>query len=121
MSATGLSSDAKEYRTRLESQSDDQLDAWSAELMRDMSIRLGVLPVLDEFRHSTGLDDAGVERAFAAGGGPSAVVGRTADGKMMIPAIALHYLVDGLRHESPDARERLIAYLVANFEEFVYI
>lgn len=69
MSATGLSADVDEYRRRLAEQSDDQIDSWAAELMRDMSIRSGVIPVLDEFRHATGLSDQGLERVFAAGGG----------------------------------------------------
>ena len=36
MAATGLSADPKEYRARLADQSDDQIDAWAAELMRDV-------------------------------------------------------------------------------------
>ena len=89
--------------------------------MRDLSIRVGVLRVLADFRRATGLKDRDVERLFAVGGGPPAVVGRTADGRMMVPAIALHYLVSGLRRETPDGRERLTRYLVENFHEIVYI
>lgn len=121
MSATGLSADPREYRSRLEEQADQQIDAWSAELMRDMSIRRGVLSVLAEFRDAARLDEAGLQRVFSAGGGAWATVGRTADGKLMVPAISLHHLVSGIRHEAADARERLIAYLVANFDELVYI
>jgi hypothetical protein len=121
VSATGLSADVDEYRQRLSEQSEDQIDSWAAELMRDMSIRRGVLSVLAEFRHATGLNDQGVERVFAAGGGPPAVVGRTADGQQMVPAISLRHLVPGLRREIPDARQRLIEYLAENFEEIVYI
>ncbi len=121
MSATGLSADPREYRSRLDEQSDEQIDAWAAELMRDMSIQRGVLSVLAEFRRAAGLDEAGLQRVFSAGGGAWATVGRTADGKLMVPAISLRYLVPGIRHEAPDARERLVAYLVANFDELVYI
>jgi hypothetical protein len=39
----------------------------------------------------------------------------------MIPAISLYCLVGGLRLEIPDARTRLIEYLVANFDEIVYV
>jgi hypothetical protein len=39
----------------------------------------------------------------------------------MVPAISLHHLVTGIRQEAKDARERLVAYLVANFDEIVYI
>jgi len=121
VSATGLSADPKEYRSRLDEQPDEQIDAWAAELMRDMSIRRGVLSVLAEFRHAAHLDEAGLQRVFSAGGGAWATVGRTADGKLMVPAISLHHLVTGIRQEAKDARERLVAYLVANFDEIVYI
>lgn len=121
MSATGLSADPKEYRTRLEEQSDEQIDSWAVELLRDVSIRKGVLPVLEEFRHACRLDDTGVQRVFSAGGGAPATVGRTADGRIMVPAISLRYLVPGLHAETPDARARLIEYLVASFDELVYI
>lgn len=121
MSATGLSADPKEYRSRLDEQADEQIDAWAVELLRDISIRKGVLPVLDEFRHACRLDDTGVARVFSAGGGAPATVGRTADGRLMVPATSLRYLVPGLRAETPDARARLIEYLVASFDELVYI
>jgi hypothetical protein len=121
VSATGLSADVDEYRRRLSEQSDEQIDSWAGELMRDMSIRRGVLPVLAEFRHATGLQDQGLERVFAAGGGPPATVGRTADGQVMVPAIALRHLVAGLRREVKNARALLIDYLALNFEEIVYI
>ena len=39
----------------------------------------------------------------------------------MAPSIALHFLVPGLRAETPDARDRLIAFLVARFDEIVYV
>jgi hypothetical protein len=120
VSATGLSADPAEYRRRLQEQPDEQIDAWAIELMRDLSIRQGVLPVLAELRHATHLDDEALRRAFTAGGGPPAVIGRTADGSLMVPAISLRYLVPGIRRVSPDARELLIAYLVASFEELVY-
>jgi hypothetical protein len=121
VSATGLSADPAEYRRRLDAQSDEQIDSWAAELMRDISIRSGVVTVLDEFRHAAHLDDRGVERVFTAGGGAPATIGRTQDGRLMLPAISLRHLVPGLRRETPDARERLIAYLVASFQELVYI
>jgi hypothetical protein len=121
LTATGLSADPTEYRARLDEQSDEQIDSWAIELMRDMSIRKGVLHVLEEFGHACRLDDTGIRRVFSAGGGAPATVGRTADGRLMVPAISLRYLVPGLRSETPDARGRLIDYLVAAFEELVYI
>lgn len=120
MSTTGLAEDPVEYRRRLEEQPDAQLDAWVIDFMRDVSIRLGVLTVLDVFRKASGLDDRGIERVFTAGGGAPAIVGRTADGRLMVPAISLHHLVPGLRSQSEAAREQLIDLLVAGFHEVVY-
>jgi hypothetical protein len=121
VSSVGLSADPAEYRRRLDEQPDEAIDGWAGELMRDVSIRRGVLPVLAGFREATGLDDGGVERVFTSGGGAPAVVGRTAAGQLMVPAISLRHLVPGLRRESPEARQQLIDYLVTNFEEIVYL
>lgn len=121
MEATGLSTTEDEYRERLAEQSDEQIDAWAAELMRDVAIRRGVLRVLEDFRHATGLDERAFERVFASGGGPPAVIGRDATGRLMVPAITLFALVPGIRAQVADGRSRLIAYLVENFEEIVYV
>ncbi|HEY8437313.1 MAG TPA: hypothetical protein VIK65_01760 [Candidatus Limnocylindrales bacterium] len=121
MATTGLSADPKEYRDRLAEQSDEQIDAWTAELMRDVAIRRGVRKVVADFRSAARLDEAGFERVFASGGGPPAVVGRDADGNVMVPAISLFALVPGIRSQVGDARDRLIEYLVANFNELVYV
>ena len=121
MATTGLSADPKEYRDRLAEQADDQIDAWAAELMRDVAIRRGVRKVVADFRDAARLDEAGFERVFASGGGPPAVVGRDADGHLMVPAISLFALVPGIRAQVGDARDRLIEYLVANFNELVYV
>jgi hypothetical protein len=80
-----------------------------------------VLPVLEEFGHACRLDDTGIQRVFSAGGGAPATIGRTSDGRLMVPAISLRYLVPGLRSETADARARLIGFLVAAFDELVYI
>ena len=121
MSSEGLSGDPAVYRERLNEQSDEQLDAWMIEFMRDMSIRRGVIPVLADFRAATGLDDAGIERAFTAGGGAPATIGHTADGQLMLPAISLHFLVPGLRSRSDRAREQMVDFLVNGFETLVFI
>ena len=121
MADGGLSSDPSEYRTRLADQSDEQIDAWAAELMRDVAIRRGVVKVVTDFQRAARLDDGGFERVFAAGGGPPASVGRNADGKVMVPAITLWALVPGIRSQVSDGRQRLIEYLVANFDELVYV
>lgn len=121
MTATGLSATLEEYRERLDDQPDEQIDAWAAELMRDMSIRRGVGRVIADLRRSTGLDDRQLERLYANGGGPPATAGHTAEGELLVPAIALHYFVSGLRRAAPDARARLTEYLVSNFHEIVYL
>lgn len=121
MGTTGLSADPTEYGARLAAQNDEQIDAWVAELMRDMVIRRGVIKVVEDFRRTTGLDERGFERVFASGGGPPAVIGRDAAGRQIVPAITLHALVPGIRSQVADGRDRLIAYLVANFGEIVYV
>ena len=57
MASTGLSADPKEYRKRLAEQSDEQIDAWASELMRDVAKRRGVIRVLTDLRkgHAQGL------------------------------------------------------------------
>jgi hypothetical protein len=121
VATTGLSAEPNEYRERLGEQSDEQLDAWAAELMRDVAIRRGVRKVVADFRQAAQLDEAGFERVFASGGGPPSVVGRDDTGALMVPAITLFALVGGSRAVLPDARQRLIEYLVANFNELVYV
>lgn len=121
MTVTGLSASPEEYRARLAEQPDEQIDAWAAELMRDVAIRRGVVRVVEDVLRTFGLREEEFERVFAAGGGPPATIGRDPSGRLVVPAIALHVLVPGLRATVPEARERLIDYLVANFEELVYV
>jgi hypothetical protein len=121
VAATGLSADPKEYRARLADQSDEQIDAWAAELMRDVAIRRGVIRVVDDFRRAGRLDERGFERVFASGGGPPASIGRDAKGRLMVPAVTLFALVPGIRAQVPDARDRLVDYLIENFDELVYV
>lgn len=121
MGATGLAADPTEYRTRLGEQDDPQIDAWASELMRDIAIRRGVIRVLADFRKAARIDDRSLERVYAAGGGPPATLGRDAQGRVIIPSISLYCLVAGIRRETPDGRDRLIEYLVENFEDLVYV
>ena len=121
MPATALSADPTEYRTRLAEQDDDQIDGWVSELMRDVAKRRGVIRVIEDFRKAAKIGEADFERVFASGGGAPAVVGRDATGHLMVPSIALHNLVPGIRTFAPDGRERLIDYLVENFDELVYV
>jgi hypothetical protein len=121
VAATGLSANPVEYRERLNEQSNDQIDAWAAELMRDVAIRRGVLKVIADFRKAARLDERSFERVYAAGGGAPATLGRDAKGRLMVPAITLWALVAGIRGQVADGRERLIEYLVENFEDLVYV
>jgi hypothetical protein len=121
LTATGLSSTPQEYRQRLDEQSDEQIDAWAAELMRDISIRVGVLEVLRGLRRAMGVDENGLKRLYTSGGGPISAIGKTESGEIMVPAISLYYFVSGARSQMPDARTRLISYLVDSFHEIVYI
>jgi hypothetical protein len=121
VAGTGLSADPSEYKARLDEQSDEQIDIWAAELMRDVAKRRGVTRVIEDLRAATDLGEPELERAFASGGGPPAVVGRDATGRLLVPAVALYALVPGIRATSPKGRERLIDYLVANFGELVYV
>ena len=121
MGATGLSADRTEYRARLAEQTDAQIDSWAAEMMRDVAVRRGVVRVVGDFRAATKLNEHEFERVFASGGGPPATVGRDAQGRMIVPAVALWALVPGIRAELPDGRARLIEYLVASFDELVYV
>ena len=49
------------------------------------------------------------------------MIGRDREGRLLVPAITLHALVPGIRAETPDGRNRLIEYLVENFEDLVYV
>ncbi|MHB8959928.1 MAG: hypothetical protein ACYDAN_09905 [Candidatus Limnocylindrales bacterium] len=121
MGATGLSADRTEYRTRLAEQPDPQIDSWAAEMMRDVAIRRGVVRVIEDFRRAAKLSEREFERVFASGGGPPASLGRDAQGRLLVPAIALWALVPGIRSQVSDGRDRLIEYLVASFDELVYV
>jgi hypothetical protein len=121
LGATGLASNPAEYKKRLGQQTDDQLDAWAAELMRDVARRRGVVRVLADFRKAARLDEAALLRVFSRGGGAPATAGHDAQGQLLLPAIALHFLVPGLRAEVSDSRARLIDYLAVNFHEIVYV
>ena len=121
MSGTGLSADPKEYRARLGEQSDDQLDRWVSELMRDVVKRRGIVKVVADFRSAARLSEGQFERVFAFGGGAPMTLGRDGDGHLIVPTVSLWTLVPGLRALVPDSRDRMIEYLVANFEELVYV
>jgi hypothetical protein len=119
--ATGLSADPTQYRARLDDEEDEQIGRWTAELMRDVAIRRGVVKVVAEFRAAARISEAEFERVFTRGGGSPSVIGRDAQGRLMVPAISLHHLVGGLRDLAADWKARLIDYLVKNFDEIVFV
>ncbi len=121
MSGTGLSANPNEYRARLDDQPDEQIDRWASELMRDVVKRRGIVKVVADFRSATKLSEAEFERVFAFGGGAPRTLGRDIAGHLVVPTISLWALVPGLRELVKDSRGRLIEYLVANFEELVYV
>ena len=121
MSGTGLSANPKEYRARLDDQPDDQIDRWASELMRDVVKRRGIVKVVGDFRTAARLSEPEFERVFAFGGGAPRTLGRDAAGQLVVPTISLWALVPGLRGLVADSRGRLIEYLVANFDELVYV
>jgi hypothetical protein len=122
MVATGLSESPQAYRAKLLEQSDSQIDAWATGSLRDMAKRKGIVATIHEFAHAAHLDEDGLAGAYTLGGGPAATMGRDAEGRLLLPAVSLWCLVPGLRAADPKGgRERLVAFLVATFEEVVYI
>jgi hypothetical protein len=119
--ATGLAANPTEYRERLQEQEDAQLDAWAAELMRDIARRRGVLRVLADFKKAAHVDDQALERIYAAGGGAPATFGHDSKGDSIVPAVMLWALVPGIRRVAADGRDRIVEYLVENFEDLVYV
>jgi hypothetical protein len=119
--ATGLSADPTEYRKRLTEQPDAQIDTWAQELLRDVAKRRGIVRVVEDFRRAARLGETEFEHVFASGGGAPATAGRDGSGRLLVPTISLYALVIGLRARATDARARLIDYLVANFDEIVYV
>ena len=121
MGATGLAANPTEYRDRLREQTDEQIDTWTAEFLRDVAKRRGLPKVVADFKKTTRLDEKAFRRVFARGGGAPQTVGVDAEGRLMVPSVSLHFLVPGLRAEAHDARDLLIAYLVAGYDEIVYV
>ena len=121
MASTGLSADRDEYRARLADTTDEQIDTWVSELLRDVVKRRGIVRVIQSFQRAARIDDRGFEQAFASGGGAPATIGRDAQGNIVVPTITLYHLVPGIRATTDDGRQRLIDYLVDNFDELVYV
>ena len=112
--------DAKGYRGMAEEQSDEQIDRWAADLFIDFAKRRGVGTAVAAFCRAAHLDERGFQRAFLVGGGPDHVVGIDTGGALAAPIFELPRAIAGLRRIDPQARERLIDFLVDHREVMSY-
>jgi hypothetical protein len=114
-------SDEREYRQMVSAQSDDQIDTWAADLFMDFAKRLGVGRAIAAFSRAASLDASAFQRAFLVGGGPDHVVGIDTAGDLAAPIFELPKAITGLRRIDPQARERLIDFLVDHREVMSYV
>lgn len=108
------------YREMVSEQTDDQIDAWAADLFKDFALRRGVGNAIAGFCEAARIDAHGFQRAFLVGGGPDHVIGIDTAGQLAAPIFELPRAVAGLRRFDPEARARLIDFLVANREVMSY-
>jgi hypothetical protein len=112
--------DEGSYREMVTEQSDQQVDTWAADLFIDFAKRMGVGTAIAAFCEAAGLDARGFQRAFLVGGGPDHVVGIDTAGQLAAPIFELPRAVAGLRKIDPQARERLVNFLVGQREVMSY-
>lgn len=112
--------DPAEYRAMVSAQSDDQVDIWAADLFIDFAKRMGVGTAIAAFCAVAGLDARGFQRAFMVGGGPDHVIGIDTAGALAAPIFELPKAVKGLRRIDPDARAKLVDFLVGQREVMSY-
>lgn len=110
----------KPYREMVTAQSDEQIDTWAADLFIDFAKRMGVGTAIEAFNKAAGLDGRGFQRAFLVGGGPDHVVGIDTAGALAAPIFDLPKAVAGLRRTDPDARAKLVDFLVDQREVMSY-
>ena len=113
--------DEREYRTMLEEQDDTQVNTWAADLFIDFAKRLGVGNAIAAFSGAAGLDERGFQRVFIVGGGPDHVVGIDTAGSLAAPVFELPKAIAGLRRVDPEARQKLIDFLVEHREVMSYV
>jgi hypothetical protein len=111
---------AETYRQMVESQGDDQIDRWAADLFIDFAKRKGVGTAIAAFCRAAGLDSRGFQRAFLVGGGPDHVVGIDTAGNLAAPIFELPRAIAGLRRMETDARAKLVDFLVDHREVMSY-
>jgi hypothetical protein len=112
--------DEQTYRAMVSEQTDAQIDTWAGDLFIDFAKRMGVGTAIAAFRDATGLDDRGFQRAFLVGGGPDHVIGIDTAGALAAPIFELPKAVAGLRRIEPQARDRLVDFLVGQREVMSY-
>jgi hypothetical protein len=110
----------KGYREMVVAQDDTQVDTWAADLFIDFAKRMGVGTAIEAFCRATGLDARGFQRAFLVGGGPDHVVGIDTAGSLAAPIFELPKAIAGLRRIDPEARAKLIDFLVEQREVMSY-
>ena len=108
------------YREMVAAQSDEQIDTWAADLFKDFALRKGVGNAIASFCAAAAIDARGFQRAFLVGGGADHVVGIDTGGQLAAPIFELPKAVAGLRRIDPDARDRLVDFLVAHREVMSY-
>jgi len=108
------------YRSMVEAQSDQQIDTWAADLFIDFAKRKGVGTAIAAFCAVAGLDARAFQRAFLVGGGPDHVIGIDTAGALAAPIFELPRAVAGLRRMDPDARRKLVDFLVGQREVMSY-
>lgn len=113
-------SDGASYRAMVEAQGDQQVDTWAADLFIDFAKRKGVGTAIGAFCAVAGLDAKGFQRAFLVGGGPDHVVGIDTAGMLAAPIFELPRAIAGLRQTDPDARRKLVDFLVGQREVMSY-
>jgi len=112
--------DEVDYRSMVEAQVDQQIDTWAADLFMDFAKRKGVGTAVAAFCAVAGMDARGFQRAFLVGGGPDHVVGIDTAGALAAPIFELPRAVAGLRRIDPDARRKLVDFLVDQREVMSY-
>jgi hypothetical protein len=117
---TTAHAEGKPYRKMVSAQSDEQIDAWAADLFVDFAKRMGVGNAIAAFCRVAGLDSRGFQRVFLVGGGPDHVIGIDTAGQLAAPIFELPKAIAGLRRTDPKARQRLIDFLVTQREVMSY-
>lgn len=112
--------DGSAYREMVSAQTDDQIERWAADLIVDFAKRLGVGTAISAFSRRAGLDARGFQRVFIVGGGPDHVVGIDTAGALSAPIFELPRAIAGLRRTDPDARAKLVDFLVEQREVMSY-